>query len=845
MKVIIIHFENNIADLTINFKYYKPDESGLEDKSEVSEVPDNKSEDKILDELIKKYLSLHNIKYTSNKIGKFYYIRNVVFSNDITDMLLFNQILTKTDININELFEIVKKCSEYFTNYEVNNWIENFINMHILTYGSHNNFWKSMASKPDYNLCLFQKRTFPYFNVESKEWKKVNEEAVNNEYPSALFISNKKSEDDFNDEILIATKHNNFLEWQILEINQYPNMEKLVNKIKLLYKLKLEKQAITLFLRLLLSPKECHIFKEVEIWKLIKPLLYKNKDLDEIVRYCSSYAMYILRQEETIMFSKVESDKYRVIFTLEEACELPTFNNVHIERNPYILQLTGETELSKSIPFYLQGKRSINNMDEFKTRFNIATGNIFKDINLKELNASITGSILIPCVSKSPLEDNYKNLTVVRNRSKCTTPLNNMIDPLTSEDEINFYNYLEEFYPSYVSLVDKDFMEQVLNEDKKLKSIVKKNLYDDDNDQSYIQNNIEPTLSKMGEVFKYTDEDESSINLDGLANDLLNVDDNEDQDEKTALLDEKTALLDEKKLSADKKTNLVKAKKLNKNLDKDLKDLTTIHNPNQINKSDIKIDYNLLADIDISITAPNHIVFKKNAYIMYEKIKENAKHRGPVYITEVKTIASIKYHLSGLGLSRPIDIFRIPYGPEKMVKKFHINAVKMYYDGEVKLFRSCVSSLLSGVGENYKWFSCNKIPMDVVLKYAQRGLSVILNECEKNVVSNFITKTERWNNIITTNNINPNKIYTIINKNNCFFNTGNCNGGIRMGLRNFKYDIPIYNNETVCEKQVSLMPYGELIFKTNSIIYPPVIHVINDYFEYIVNQNTNEKYISE
>jgi hypothetical protein len=93
------------------------------------------------------------------------------------------------------------------------------------------------------------------------------------------------------------------------------------------------------------SPKYCHIIKRSEIWQILEPHM-KNTHIYKLIKYCMFYSMYILKQEETIMFSQV-CDKYRVIFTLDEANKWPTFNKSHIELNPYILQLTGDTNLSR------------------------------------------------------------------------------------------------------------------------------------------------------------------------------------------------------------------------------------------------------------------------------------------------------------------------------------------------------------------------------------------------------------------------------------------------------------------------------------------------------------------
>jgi hypothetical protein len=211
--------------------------------------------------------------------------------------------------------------------------------------------------------------------------------------------------------------------------------------------------------------------------------------------------------------------------------------------------------------------------------------------------------------------------------------------------------------------------------------------------------------------------------------------------------------------------------------------LATSESAKPANTGTAGAEYNSMADIDISITTRDITVFKTRALELCGKIIENCKHRGAVYVKEVKTIASFKFQLYGPGLPRPVEIFRIPYDPIKMVKKFHVNAVKMYYNGTVYILRSCLSTLLSGVGETYKWFSCNKIPADVLLKYAQRGISIILNTHERETISNYIDTNERWKKAIKYLKINSSNIYCCVKYNHGFFYPGEYDCGIRMGLR--------------------------------------------------------------
>ena len=638
-------------------------------------------------------IHLTKFKYESIQTNDKTIIYNLNFEPENYDNFIFNKLLDISNANIDDIFNALDKCSKFFKSYEISRLSIDTIDKYINTLGCYN--WNSITSKPDYNLSLYQSRTFPFNNVDSKEWKKSNTDSIDRAYPSALFqsVETIKDDKDFTYEVELARKNNNFLEYSILPVEKYPNMEKIVSRITIMHDVKLEKQALFMFLRLLLSPNECHIIREPAVWKIFKPIMAANYDYEELTKYCCFYAMYILRQEETIMFSQV-NPKYRVLFTLEQANEIPTFDNSHIDRNIYMMQLPGVGSAAKCIPFFLQGKRKITSKKEFERRFRIVTGGIFEGLNLRELKAAITGSCIVSCAVTSPLEDNFKNLEINRSREGIILKYERMIDNLITQEDIDYYNFLEEYYPSYVSLPDNEFKKQVLTDPNVA---------------------LAATPVKIADLYSDDAPSEEGFNAKIATLSMVNTINKNVTDEKPLLLPMDKTLIDKTLMD---KTIMDKTPvdKMNPIPDSKYK-----HNPLQIDKSTIKIDYNSLADIDISITSLSQEEFKEKVYIIYNQIKKNAAHRGAVYIVEIKTIASIKYNLSGPGLPRPLDIFRIPYTPEKMIKKFHVNCVKMYYDGDLILFRSCIAALLSGVNENYKWFSCNKIPMDVILKYAQRG----------------------------------------------------------------------------------------------------------------------------
>lgn len=687
---------------------------------------------------------------------------------------LFNSVLDKADISADELFAALKAADAFFTSYEVSRKTQLSIDQHINGLGKYVTTWLGLTTKPDYNLTLFKNRTLPYFNVENKEWAKANMSSkgktdypVEISNPETAVMIKQSTTNEYDEELKCAQFNNNFAEWGVLPIEAYANMNLIIEKIQTLFKLGLKRQGLSMICRYMLSPQECHIIREPAIWEILDRELV-NKHINEIVRYCMFYSMYILRHEETIMFSQVNV-KSRVLFKIDQAAKLNSFHLSHIEKSPYIIQLTQDTPLGQCMPMYLSGKRSINTLTEFKRRFNIVTGGAFNGVDFKAYDACITGSILIPCVHKSPLENGFDDVDWNRDRStKLSHPY--MIDTPTTAEDFAFANYLEYYYPSYVSLTDSDFREQVLGAESQ---------------QQY------ETPKDEGDLIYESDTTTIPSNLGGI-----------------------------RTSEAVKKDNVVASPvKLGETENKSQKNAT---------------EYNQLADIDVAISTWDHNVFKERVFKLYQEIVNNCKHRGPVYIKEVITIASIKYKIYGPGLPRPMDVFRVPYDFVKMVKKFHVHCVKMFYNGDVTLFRSCVSCLLSGVGESYKWFSCNKVPADVLLKYAQRGFTIILNSKERETISKYVKDNDRWGTMFKMINIEPEKIYCCVTENHPFFRPGLHKCGIRMGLRKFERDNNnLYPNILVVSKPRQVFSYGEVITHDMTKVYPPNVRLINSVLDLI------------
>ena len=483
--------------------------------------------------------------------------------------------------------------------------------------------------------------------------------------------------------------------------------------------------------------------------------------------------MYILNHESTIMFSQVNI-RYRVIFTHKEVLNLPPLNSMHLYRNPYIQQLSGNSNIQACTPLYLKCKRGVNNIEVFERRLFLATGGAINNIPLDRLKCTLSGSILIPCISYSELEDNFENVRFPTSRDigNYNTNLYEFCGELT-EKEKNFVSYLEYYYPSYHSLNNKDFIDEIKKKD----------------DVIYNMNN------KMND---------------------------------------------------------------------DIQDVKS----DTVNK--YKVKYNKISDMDISVSVKSYDTFRSIANFIYKMIKENCKSIGDVYITEIETISSFKYKIYGPGLMRPIDLFKINYGPEKMTKKFYLPIVRMWYNksynsnaeayrenlekikkfwnlldeihygkrGNDKIntgclmYSSCVSTILSGLNNSYKWFSCNKIPADTILKYMQRGFSLLLNDKEKTSIVEYLKISERWAPIFDSKDINDG-IFGVFTNLHQFFTPCKFNAGIRYQLRKFSIKINNNNMSRICSIQNNLTDYNQnLDIKSNTKVFAPNTAVIKEFIKY-------------
>jgi len=779
--------------------------------------------------VIETFYSLYNDDKKAINISENSKLNSIIFIKLIENV--------SYSFNFNSLMSTLNDGLEFFTDFEVSNKIIKRIEKWVKSLGKSSYIWNNLINKPDYGLELFSKRFWPYYNVNNNEWKKAATDALNSsnpgEYPMDLdntindieinvkkgnmklneIIELKELTKDFKDEYNISQQYNNFLGYSVLEPSKYPDINDILYKIGILIKLNLQMSAFESILRLMITPAACHIIKYDKFWIYVE-LLCIHKTYRNIFLHYFYYAIYILNHEDLTMFSKIKRN-YRIIFSHNELVNMPSFDNLHINVNPYIQQLTGSNYIFTLMPFYLKCKREFKSKYDFENRLFLATGGALHNINLSKYGAAVSGSILIPCACYNELEDKFVNIRFNTSRNvdnmKLITNTNDYHnnDLYThmgdlyklNEHDKDFMSYLEYYYPSYYSLKDGDYIKNVLTESCDIDSIQSGDISDDDDDTK-------------------------------------------------------------------KKTT--------------------------------KEQYNLLSDIDISISCDNYELFERLAKDLANEIIKNCKPFGDVWFKKVFTAASFKFKLYGPGLIRPIDLFRISYGPEKMVKKFHCPIVRSWYDGiNIPSFKlnkqninnidishtennvieyetnddvyeiiesnveyvsdnvdnytvnqnmyytgynsliSCVMTTLSGVNNNYKWFFNSKPCIEVILKYAQRGYTTIINNKEKEALLIYMKSSERWNTYISDNI----DIYGQVSIDHIFFQPCINNCGIRYNLRKFKIDEKsTYSKTTHVGIYKSITEYNiSLNIKTNNQLTMPDINKFNSFKEYI-EENIDDEF---
>lgn len=147
------------------------------------------------------------------------------------------------------------------------------------------------------------------------------------------------------------------------------------------------------------------------------------------------------------------------------------------------------------------------------------------------------------------------------------------------------------------------------------------------------------------------------------------------------------------------------------------------------------------SDIDIAYCGDSDEDFHINAMNVFNHIK--------ITIPEAKLNVidrkfEIKYEID-MGF-KTIDLFKSNVGIGPLVTRFHLNCVRMYYDGvDVFITSEGIGALMTGVNKDNRVFFNNTNPMNLVIKYARKGYTSVLNVRQRHNILKYVNNSE-WKN---------------------------------------------------------------------------------------------------
>lgn len=522
---------------------------------------------------------------------------------------------------------------------------------------------------------------------------------------------------------IIRKSNLNFSKEQVIELFENIND----NEIKKLY---------NLFNSFLLSKEYCHLVINNGI--VLRKMSHVIQKFKPIYKYLFGYPLLALRIEESISKTFFDENS-RHVFDIEDACELPYFPYCGEDPwlNPYFTLLVKKTAIDSSnnmlgIPFMECHNYGISNLQEFKLKFNIFTTglsdvNIFDGIERNSLGEwkhfAIGGSSIVACSIKN---------------------IHPMIDVISTKDQ-TLSNKLLRFFNEYFKKSDIDIMCTVdnlfdyIDQCEKLITIVKTNIekfYGDKNSsqlqinyqekslviQSSCQLNVTPIKNVLVIISKEYIEKCMDHDFDYVKNNL-------DNDE---LLDHFY-------------TKYIISKN-NKN--KQLKKKYDI-NKNYLYRYFFKLSKQNEMGLKISKISNTEATLKKVDYASYiflnDILPDNEQVVPEKNIVLLQILESIKFKLSSPKLLHNIEIFKLKWN---QVARFHLDCVRAAYNGKtVKMLPSFISALMTFTNLSYKYFSGKTDIVSILLKYLNCGFGTIINNKEKDIVTQYINTLHSGNEL--------------------------------------------------------------------------------------------------
>lgn len=135
----------------------------------------------------------------------------------------------------------------------------------------------------------------------------------------------------------------------------------------------------------------------------------------------------------------------------------------------------------------------------------------------------------------------------------------------------------------------------------------------------------------------------------------------------------------------------------------------------------------------------NDNIFKDNKYndyfepILYENMKIFLSNKDN-FEEDIYYYNNLKYKIKkNKIIQRDFEIFKVKYSSFfSCVSKFHLPCVRAYYtNNNVYILPSCISSMMTFLNIDYKYFAGTNSPYAIINKYRERGYATLLNDTEK------------------------------------------------------------------------------------------------------------------
>jgi hypothetical protein len=278
---------------------------------------------------------------------------------------------------------ILEGFKNFDDSYELTSYLSNALTKFARSISFGIDHWKRIVEHKDFNAGFFEVRRFPYFHIDSIEWKKANADKFIALYERKVKLAPNPANSDNKNEVSDSREvdhsrevgttvdnrevdayraeivgdvilksyndmeeqehkqikaENNYHSWKLLPAHTYDAVNRPIKLIRIYnhFLVQSEKNKLIdrdeilcmlrdIIARSLISPILCHIIKDKMVCNIIDKLLKQDKKTKTYMIYALQYCFYILRHEETISKNQLRLNN-RSIFDLESAHNLPRFN---------------------------------------------------------------------------------------------------------------------------------------------------------------------------------------------------------------------------------------------------------------------------------------------------------------------------------------------------------------------------------------------------------------------------------------------------------------------------------------------------------------------------------------